>query len=72
MSKGKWSWSYEYGPVTNRLLNMEKGYNYTNDTYGNMVSMPHLGTMEWDYKGNSRIQLTNATGLIFVTCSNFS
>ncbi len=51
-SQGRWNRIYTYDINTNRLLNTGSGYNYTYDAHGNMVSMPHLGTMEWDYRGN--------------------
>ncbi len=47
-----WVRTYNYDTATNRLLNTGAGYNYTYDAHGNMTSMPHLDTMEWDYKGN--------------------
>lgn len=47
-----WVRTYNYDTATNRLLNTGAGYNYTYDAHGNMISMPHLDTMEWDYKGN--------------------
>jgi len=51
-SQGKWTRSYEYDTATNRLLNTGQGLNYTYDAHGNMISMPHLTLMNWDYKGN--------------------
>lgn len=51
-SQGRWNRIYTYDTNTNRLLNTGSGYNYTYDAHGNMVSMPHLDTIEWDYKGN--------------------
>jgi len=51
-SQGRWNRIYTYDTNTNRLLNTGSGLNYTYDAHGNMVSMPHLGTMEWDYRGN--------------------
>jgi len=51
-NQGRWNRIYTYDTQTNRLLNTGSGYNYTYDAHGNMISMPHLGTMEWDYKGN--------------------
>ena len=47
-----WVRTYQYDTATNRLLNTGAGYNYTYDAHGNMISMPHLTLMEWDYKGN--------------------
>ena len=47
-----WVRTYQYDTATNRLLNTGAGYNYTYDAHGNMISMPYLTSMEWDYKGN--------------------
>ncbi len=48
-SQGRWSRSYIYDNVTNRLLRHEGTNNvYTYDTHGNMTSMPHLSSMMWN------------------------
>ena len=48
-SQGRWSRSYIYDNVTNRLLRHEGTNNvYTYDAHGNMTSMPHLSSMTWN------------------------
>jgi RHS repeat-associated protein len=76
----RWIRRYQYALDSNRLLatrlpgdpnNLPKytatpGYSarYTYDVHGNMTSMPHLPTMEWDFKDQLRAtsrQLINDT-----------
>lgn len=52
-SQGRWTRDYYYDTATNRLLKHDAGSNvYTYDAHGNMLTMPHLQLMEWDYRGN--------------------
>ncbi len=64
-SQGKWTRDYCYQtnpsgiPVNNYLLKhsaTQTQDDYTYDAHGNMLSMPHLSSMVWDYKD----QLTSA------------
>lgn len=56
---GSWTRRYEYASDSNRLLSTslpgdgdEAPYSakYEYDAHGNMTKMPHLPTMEWDFK----------------------
>jgi RHS repeat-associated protein len=56
---GSWTRYYSYAAESNRLLHTslpgdrsEGPYSahYTYDAHGNMISMPHLPAMDWDYK----------------------
>jgi hypothetical protein len=55
----------EYDSVTNRLLGHNGLANqYTYDAHGNMLTMPHLSNLSWDYldrlhsAGNGHLQAT--------------
>ena len=50
-------YTYEDTPDCNRLVsttNDSSSRDYTHDEHGNMVSMPHLETMDWDYADELR------------------
>jgi RHS repeat-associated protein len=51
-SVNQWTRDYYYDTATNRLLKHdEQGQTvYTYDSHGNMLTMPHLTSMVWDYK----------------------
>ncbi|NPD85168.1 hypothetical protein HNS38_10380 [Lentimicrobium sp. L6] len=52
-SNGNWTrdYYYDFANNTNRLLvHTENVTEYTYDAHGNMLSMPHLASMLWDYK----------------------
>ena len=51
-SVNQWTRDYYYDTATNRLLKHdEQGQSvYTYDAHGNMLTMPHLTSMDWDYK----------------------
>ena len=64
-ANGNWTRSYAYNEtsliepnkVSNRLSNTAIGQsneNYTYDEHGNMISMPHLTLMEWNFKDELR------------------
>ncbi|MDD2636180.1 MAG: hypothetical protein PHW82_11875 [Bacteroidales bacterium] len=50
-SQNKWSRDYFYDTATNRLLKHDEyGQNeYTYDTHGNMLTMPGISEMGWDF-----------------------
>jgi RHS repeat-associated protein len=67
---GGWTRNYQYDPGSNRLLltsnpsgSLTDGYNH--DVHGNMIKMPHLPLMQWDFKdqlhATSRQVVTNGT-----------
>ena len=50
-SQGRWTRDYVYESINNRLLKHDSNQAnavYTYDAHGNMLTMPHLPTMEWD------------------------
>ena len=52
LSNSGWARKYYYDTATNRLLkHIENQTNddYTYDAHGNILSMPHLPTMKWDF-----------------------
>jgi len=53
--QGNWTRNYEYEAANNRLIRTSIGtqvYNYTyHPAHGFMTSVPHLGAMEWNFKG---------------------
>jgi RHS repeat-associated protein len=60
-TNGNWTRAYAYAEVSqieaskksNRLSNTTIGAEterYTHDAHGNMISMPHLTSMQWDFK----------------------
>jgi RHS repeat-associated protein len=61
-SVNHWTRNYYYDTATNRLLKHEEhGQNeYTYDAHGNMLTMPHLTNMVWDYK-DELISASNGT-----------
>jgi RHS repeat-associated protein len=74
---GNWTRNYSYdepsllqpGRVSNRLSSTQVGNNavqpYSHDTHGNIIKMPHLPTMEWDFKDQlcaTQQQIVNNAG----------
>ncbi|MEO0469893.1 MAG: SpvB/TcaC N-terminal domain-containing protein, partial [Bacteroidota bacterium] len=52
INHGSWVRNYTYASTNNRLLNTQIGsqtFAYSYDSHGNMISMPHLNTIEWDH-----------------------
>lgn len=55
-ASGSWTRLYECEQQSNRLLNTKPsgehdlGFPYSYDAHGNMVKMPHLAEMDWDFK----------------------
>ncbi len=52
---GSWTRTYQYDPNSNRLLLTSNPSGsltdvYAHDAHGNMISMPHLQAMQWDFK----------------------
>jgi RHS repeat-associated protein len=55
---GNWSRTYAYGAANNRLAGTTVGAvtdSYTYDTHGNMVSMPHLPSMQENFKDELQV-----------------
>ncbi len=72
-SAGKWTKDYFYNINNNYLKgHTNNSIEYSYDVHGNMLSMPHLSTMVWDYKdelkavdldgGGTAYYVYNATG----------
>ncbi|MDQ2180187.1 RHS repeat domain-containing protein [Marinifilum sp. D714] len=73
-AEGSWTRNYFYNAHNNYLLGHTDGVNeYTYDAHGNMLSMPHLQAMHWDYNdwlsqveldanGNKAFYVYNAGG----------
>jgi RHS repeat-associated protein len=74
LATGGWKRTYQYAADSNRLLATSApgdpegtfSANYAYDPHGNMVKMPHLPTMEWDFKDQlhaSQRQVVNGEGV---------
>ena len=60
-SVGKWTRDYFYNTNDNKLLGHTNGVTeYTYDNHGNITTMPHLTSMNWNYK-NQLLGATNGT-----------
>ena len=65
-----WSMALTYSATNNRLLTAVPGgaigspFNYPYDAHGNMTSMPHLTTMDWDFNDRLRHTAVSASGSI--------
>ena len=58
-----WTRDYFYNTNDNYLLGHSNGTTeYTYDERGNMLSMPHLTSMQWDYKDELKEVTLNASG----------
>jgi YD repeat-containing protein len=55
---GGWSRTYTYAPNSNRLTESDTSDSpsarYRYDEAGNMIAMPHLSAIRWDYRGRLR------------------
>ena len=69
-SVGNWTRDYVYNnPMTNNyLLGHGSGTVYTYDAHGNMLTMPHLTSMVWDYLD----QLQSASNGTFTSYYNYN
>ncbi|MBF2050573.1 MAG: toxin [Elainella sp. C42_A2020_010] len=58
---GSWTRNYEYAEENNRLLRtslpQDQWSNYSYDAHGNMIEMPHLPLMRWDF--NDQLQASS-------------
>lgn len=67
---GNWSMAFTYDPASNRMLTAVPGgasgtpFTYPYDANGNMTSMPHLTTMDWDFSDRLRHTAVSASGSI--------
>ena len=60
--------SYEYATINNYLLgNNNVANQFTYDAHGNMLTMPHLSSMDWDWKD----QLIGASNGTFTSYYNY-
>ena len=68
-SVGNWTRNYEYNnPMNNNyLLGHGGGTVYTYDAHGNILTMPHLSAMAWDYLD----QLHSASNGTFTSYYNY-
>jgi RHS repeat-associated protein len=67
-STGAWTRNYIYDTATNKLLRHSGTTDeYSYDAHGNMLSMPHLSAMIWDYQD----QLHSATNGTFTSYYNY-
>jgi RHS repeat-associated protein len=75
VSSGNWTRTYNYDPASNRLLATslpsdlagQFSAKYSYDVHGNMLTMPHLPLMQWDFKDQLRATqqqvVNNGTGV---------
>src|SRR6202030_277087 len=67
---GNWKMAFTYGATNNQMLTGVPGgavgtpFTYPSDAHGNITSMPHLTTMDWDFKDRSRHTAVSASGSI--------
>jgi RHS repeat-associated protein len=67
---GSWSRMFTYSATNNQMLTAEAGgavgtsFTYTYDEHGNMKGMPHLQSMEWDFKDRLRHTMVSVSGSI--------
>eukprot|EP00828_Plagiopyla_frontata_P012883 TRINITY_DN1745_c0_g1_i3.p1 TRINITY_DN1745_c0_g1~~TRINITY_DN1745_c0_g1_i3.p1 ORF type:complete len:327 (+),score=9.63 TRINITY_DN1745_c0_g1_i3:156-1136(+) len=63
-SVGKWTRNYYYNFNSNNYLlgHSENTTEYTYDAHGNMLTMPHLQAMGWDYKNQLQNVELDASG----------
>jgi RHS repeat-associated protein len=65
-----WSMAFTYSATNNHLLTAVPGgaigspFIYPYDAHGNLTSMPHLTTMDWDFKDRLRHTAVSASGSI--------
>ncbi|SOE87375.1 RHS repeat-associated core domain-containing protein [Burkholderia sp. YR290] len=67
---GSWSMAFTYGAANNQLLNAVPGgsigapFTYPYDAHGNVSSMPHLTTIDWDFRDRLRHTAVSASGSV--------
>lgn len=67
---GNWSTGFTYGAANNQMLTAVPGgsigtpFTYPYDAHGNITSMPHLTTMDWDFSDRLRHTAVSASGSI--------
>jgi RHS repeat-associated protein len=67
---GNWSMAFTCDTASNRLLNAVPGgatgtpFLYPYDAHGNVTSMPHLTTIDWDFADRLRHTAVSASGSI--------
>ena len=67
---GNWSMTFTYAAANNQMLNAVPSgavgtpFTYPYDLHGNTTSMPHLTTMDWDFKDRLRHTAVSASGSI--------
>lgn len=67
---GSWTRAFTYAATNNQMLTAEAGssigtpFTYQYDPHGNMEAMPHLPTMDWDFKDCLRHTAVSASGSI--------
>ena len=69
-SVGSWSMALTYRATNNQMLTAVPGgatgtpFTYPYDAHGNSISMPHLTTMDWDFRDRLRHTAVSASGSI--------
>lgn len=67
---GNWSMAFAYEATSNRLVNAVPGgstgtpFKYLYDAHGNVISMPHLTTIDWDFSDRLRHAAVSASGSV--------
>jgi RHS repeat-associated protein len=62
-SGSQWTRNYFYNTNDNKLLgHTENTTEYTYDAHGNMLTMPHLQNLIWDFKDELKEVILNASG----------
>jgi RHS repeat-associated protein len=69
-SLNNWSTAYSYSATNNQMLSAVNGgaigtpFAYPYDLHGNMTSMPHLTTIDWDFSDHQRHIAVSASGSV--------
>jgi len=69
-SVGSWSMGLTYRPTNNQMLTSVPGgasgtpFSYPYDAHGNTTSMPHLTTLDWDFRDRLRHTAVSASGSV--------
>ena len=69
-SVGSWSMALTYRPTNNQMLTAVSGgasgtpFTYPYDAHGNTTSMPHLTTLDWDFRDRLRHTAVSASGSV--------
>ncbi|MEI6349105.1 MAG: RHS repeat-associated core domain-containing protein [Bacteroidota bacterium] len=65
-SQNQWTRTYNYNNTANNYLSStqvgQDVFSYTYDVHGNMTSMPHLSSMQWDFSDRLRRVQLNLAG----------